>query len=103
MENLETYFFQPKRFEDIIQSAKIVIDTNVLLAAYQYRNITFKELINTLEDLHRQKRLIIPSHVIKEFFKNRPDRIVEIIQTVQQVRDSLPDIKKIESIEKKNS
>lgn len=101
LKSLNTYLFQPESFENLLHTAEIVVDTNVLLAAYQYRNITFRELIITLEKLHEQARLKVPSHVIKEFFKNRPERIVEIIQTVQQVRDGLPDIKKIESIEKK--
>jgi len=101
MDNLDKYFFQPKKFEDILGTAKIVIDTNVLLAAYQYRNITFRELIDTLKALNEQKRLLIPSHVLKEFFKNRPQRIVEIIQTVQQVRDGLTKVKEINNIETK--
>lgn len=37
MDKLDKHFFQPKKFEDIIDTAKIVIDTNVLLAAYQYQ------------------------------------------------------------------
>lgn len=101
MEELDKYLFQPKKFEEIITNAKIVIDTNVLLAAYQYRNMTFKELIHTLNSLNGQSRLVIPSHVLKEFFKNRPQRIVEIIQTVQQVRDSLQSVKEISNIENK--
>lgn len=101
LEDLKAYLFQPEKLEDIANSAKIVIDTNVLLAAYQYRNITFSELIDMLLKLHEQERLLVPSHVIKEFFKNRPDRIVEIIQTVQQMRDGLPDIKKISKMEDK--
>lgn len=51
-----------------------------------------------MESLNQQKRLIIPSHVLKEFFKNRPKKIVEIIQTVQQFKDSLPSIKEIKNI-----
>lgn len=101
MKELDKFLFQPKKFEDIIKTATIVVDTNVLLAAYQYRNITFKELLHTLEELNKEKRLLIPSQVIKEFFKNRPNRIVEIIQKVEQLRNELPNIKEIDKIERK--
>ncbi|MED4401357.1 PIN domain-containing protein [Metabacillus fastidiosus] len=101
MREIEKYLFQPKKFQDIIQTALIVIDTNVLLAAYQYRNITFKELLAALEFFHEEQRLLIPSHVLKEFFKNRPDRIVEIIRAVQQARDGLQPVKDVSKIEMK--
>ena len=67
--DLDKFLFQPKKFEDMISTSKIVVDTNVLLAAYQYRNITFKELISTLDKLSRENRLVIPSHVMKEFLR----------------------------------
>ncbi|MGN7392829.1 PIN domain-containing protein [Peribacillus frigoritolerans] len=101
MKELDRFLFQPKSFEEILPVAKIVIDTNVLLAAYQYRNITFKELLEALESLNSLERLLIPSHVLKEFFKNRPDRIVEIIQTVQQIRDKQQNIKSTDNIDNK--
>jgi hypothetical protein len=99
-EQLNKYIFQPKKLEDIITTAKIVVDTNVLLAGYQYRDLTFKEIINTLSKLNEQARLLIPSHVLKEFFKRRPEKIVEMIQSVQQHRDKIPSYKTDDPIEK---
>lgn len=99
-EQLKKYLFQPKKLEDIISTAKIVVDTNVLLAGYQYRDLTFKEIIHTLSKINEQERLLIPSHVLKEFFKRRPEKIVEMIQSVQQHRDKIPSYKTEYPIEK---
>lgn len=96
---LSKYLFQPKKFEEILPTAKIVIDTNFLLSGYQYRGLTFKEIIETLTKLNDQERLIIPSHVLKEFFKRRPGKIVELVQSVQQHRDKIQTSSNVDKIE----
>lgn len=97
---LRKYLFQPKKVEEILPTAKVVIDTNFLLSGYQYRGLTFKEIIDTLTKLNNQGRLIIPSHVLKEFFIRRPGRIVELIQSVQQHRDKIQLPSTVDKIEK---
>ena len=99
--NLDTYLFQPKKIEDIINTALVVVDTNVLLAGYQYRDITLKEIMDTLSALKEKERLIIPSHVLKEFFNRRPSKIVELIQSVQQHRDSIQSLGEWKRVDKK--
>lgn len=97
---LRKYLFQPRKVEEILPTAKVVIDTNFLLSGYQYRGLTFKEIIETLTRLNEQERLIIPSHVLKEFFKRRPEKIVELIQSVQQHRDKIQTPSTVDKIEK---
>lgn len=99
-DSLSKFLFQPKKFEEILPSAKVVIDTNFLLSGYQYRGLTFREIIDTLTKLNEQERLIIPSHVLKEFFRRRADKIVELIQLVQQHRDKIQNISHLNKIEK---
>lgn len=81
------YCFQPKSLNDIKDTAYIVLDTNVLLAAYQWRNITIDVILDSLEKIAEQGRLRIPSHVIREFTRRRPALIKEMIHNIKQSID----------------
>jgi hypothetical protein len=76
------YFFRPKINEELKDSATIVVDTNVLLAAYQWKEVTLREVLDTLYNLASKNRLKIPSHVFNEFMDQRPKRLVEIVQKI---------------------
>lgn len=89
MENWKQYFHQPKKIEDLIENAFIVVDTNVLLSAYQWRNVTVEEVLNTLEDLSNKGRLKIPFQVVKEFSKNRPNILKERLNEIESTINSL--------------
>lgn len=89
MENWEGYFFQPKPIEDILKEAIVVIDTNVLLAAYQWREVTVNEVLSILKKLNGEKRLRIPEHVIKEFARRRPTEIIQRINEIDYVISQL--------------
>jgi predicted nucleic acid-binding protein len=84
--SFEKYIFQPLPLERLIKDpeTKVVIDTNVLLAAYQWRKVTTKEIIKALQDLSTNRRLVVPEHIIKEFSLRRPDLIAEMIQGIDQ-------------------
>lgn len=90
MGNWKQYFHQPKEIEELIQNAVVVVDTNVLLSAYQWRNVTVEEVLKTLEKLSEEDRLKIPYQVVKEFSKNRPkvikDRLNEIETTINSIQ-----------------
>ncbi|QKS72838.1 hypothetical protein FLK61_40240 [Paenalkalicoccus suaedae] len=79
MKNLDKYFFKPRKAEEIVDKALIVIDTNILLAAYQWKKASFKEITNIMDNLMKEERLKIPSHVFEEFMDQRPNRIKEIV------------------------
>ncbi|MDG5470527.1 PIN-like domain-containing protein [Jeotgalibacillus sp. ET6] len=98
MENWEAYFYQPKPIEELIDSAVIVIDTNVLLAAYQWRELTVKEVTRALENLAEEGRLKVPEHVLYEFAKNRPREIMYRINDVEEAISRLQSPKKIKEM-----
>lgn len=81
-DSFDSFFYKPKSIYEIKETALIVVDTNVLLSAYQWREVTLKEVIKTLESISLEDRLRIPSHVIKEFFDQRPKRITDIIKKI---------------------
>ena len=84
MEKWEKYFFQPKSIDDILGNAAVFIDTNVLLSAYQWREVTVKEVMSVLKILNDEKRLKIPLQVIKEFARHRPKEIVMRLNELEE-------------------
>ncbi|MGG3662955.1 PIN domain-containing protein [Bacillus gobiensis] len=83
MEDWKAYFFQPIVIDELIKDSLVVVDTNVLLAAYQWREITVQEMIKALKTLAEQGRLKIPLQVIKEFSINRPREIVQLVNDIE--------------------
>lgn len=89
MDNWKQYFHQPKKIEELIDGAIIVVDTNVLLSAYQWRNVTLDEVLRILNALNEEDRLVIPFQVVKEFSKNRPDILKERLNEIEVTINSL--------------
>ncbi|PEP16074.1 hypothetical protein CN578_14250 [Bacillus toyonensis] len=90
---LEKLFINTKPLEEMIKKATIVVDTNVLLSAYQTKPVTFEAILNILNELANKKRLKIPSYVIREFNENRPKRIKDITNELQQFINTVDSIK----------
>ncbi|HGH1669870.1 TPA: PIN-like domain-containing protein [Bacillus cereus] len=90
---LEKLFINTKPLEEMIKKATIIVDTNVLLSAYQTKPVTFEAILNILNELANKKRLKIPSHVIREFNENRPKRIKDITNELQQFINTVDSIK----------
>ncbi|MGW8429225.1 PIN-like domain-containing protein [Peribacillus simplex] len=91
MKDIEAYFHQPKPIEDLLKDSFIVVDTNVLLSAYQWREVTVNEVLRALIQLNDEDRLRIPLQVVKEFSKNRPK---EIIQRINEIENELSKLQK---------
>lgn len=79
------YLYQPKSVLELLKDSIIVIDTNVLLAAYQWREVTVNEVLKTLQQIKDEDRLRIPLQVIKEFSKNRTKEIKQRMNDIDQV------------------
>ncbi|MCU5582506.1 PIN-like domain-containing protein [Bacillus toyonensis] len=90
---LEKLFIKTKPLNEMIKDATVVVDTNVLLSAYQTKPVTFDTILNILQELVNEKRLKIPSHVVREFNENRPNRIKEITNELQQFINTVEGIK----------
>ncbi|MDM5277093.1 PIN-like domain-containing protein [Paenibacillus silvae] len=82
--SIDKHFFKPKSLEELKKTATVVVDTNVLLAAYQWKEVTLIEVKDTLSNLSNVHRLKIPSHVVKEFMDQRPKKIVEMNQKIER-------------------
>lgn len=82
-------FIDVKTLEQIKKNATVVIDTNVLLMGYQWKNITFESVLKVLKQLSYEDRLKIPAHVIKEFAQNRPSKITEMSRQIHTVMSNL--------------
>ncbi|KAF6558316.1 DUF4935 domain-containing protein [Paenibacillus sp. EKM202P] len=84
---------QPKPLEYFIKKAKIVIDTNVLLQAYQYKGIEIEKVLEQLEWFLRHDRLIIPSQVVTEFTKRREGLIKKIENSLFNITNEVDKVK----------
>ncbi|OJD58614.1 PIN-like domain-containing protein [Bacillus sp. NH11B] len=91
MENsYSNLFIEVKTLNEIKDTATIVVDTNVLLMGYQWKNMTFESVLKVLKKLSGENRLRIPAHVIKEFAKNRPGKITEMSSGIHNVISNIP-------------
>ncbi|OPA39691.1 hypothetical protein BHL07_14535 [Bacillus cereus] len=99
---LEKLFLKTKHIDEMVKTAKVVVDTNVLLSAYQTKSVTFEAILTMLEELAEAERLKIPSHVIWEFNENRPERIKDIACNLQDFIGSLEKISNIPTPKKLN-
>ena len=61
--------------EEFKDEALIVVDTNVLLIPYEIQPKSLDEIKNTYQQLIRENRLFIPSQVVREFARNRGEKI----------------------------
>ncbi|WP_308900045.1 PIN domain-containing protein [Bacillus pacificus] len=82
-------FINVKTLNDIKKTATIVIDTNVLLMGYQRKEGTFGSMLKVLKELSDEGRLKIPSHVVKEFSRQRSEKIEEMAKQIHNVKSNL--------------
>ncbi|RPK06527.1 hypothetical protein BSBH6_00150 [Bacillus subtilis] len=107
MEDWKKYLHQPKPVTQLLNDSIIVIDTNVLLAAYQWREVTVNEVLNALQKIKDEKRLRIPLQVIKEFSRNRPheiqQRMNDLDTLISKMQKEKPLIERVPMLEGKDS
>ncbi|WFA93909.1 PIN-like domain-containing protein [Bacillus subtilis] len=107
MEDWKKYLHQPKPVTQLLNDSIIVIDTNVLLAAYQWREVTVNEVLNALQKIKDENRLRIPLQVIKEFSRNRPheiqQRMNDLDTLISKLQKEKPLIERVPMLEGKDS
>lgn len=69
--------------EEAIKTADIVLDTNVLLLPYGAGSSSLGEIIKVFKPLAEKKRLFVPGQVAREFIRNRPNKLGELQQQLQ--------------------
>lgn len=78
-----------KPLDEIKKDCLVVLDTNVLLVPYDIKKETLAEIEKTYAELIKQKRLIVPGQVVREFAKNRPRKLMELFQTLNKKISSI--------------
>ena len=77
--------------KDVIKACVFVLDTNVLLVPYTICNKGIKEIEVVYGRLIKDSRLVIPGQVVREFAKNRPERIKELYHKISSRRNQQKD------------
>ncbi len=77
--------------KDVIKACVFVLDTNVLLVPYTISNKGIKEIEVVYGRLIKDSRLVIPGQVVREFAKNRPERIKELYHKISSRRNQQKD------------
>jgi hypothetical protein len=74
-----------------------VLDTNALLLPYYTNSQDLTEIEKVLSLLVQSNRLFIPGQVAREFAANRPERIKEVFQTLNQQLNIIKEFKNVKS------
>ncbi|WP_409292671.1 PIN-like domain-containing protein [Peribacillus sp. SCS-37] len=95
MEAYEKYFVYPSQLNELYKKGAVIVpDTNFLLAAYQWRDITTEKVKQVLEQLSKHGQLIIPEQILYEFTKNRHKILAEQINSINDEMKRFNDPKK---------
>ncbi|MCP1425450.1 putative nucleic acid-binding protein [Paenibacillus xylanexedens] len=78
--------FKTKSSNEIKDTCLIVLDTNVLLLPYTVGSKSLDEIRNTFNKLITQSRLFVPAQVVREFVKNRPNKLSELFQQISDIK-----------------
>ncbi len=79
---VETFTFNAKDISILKNEALIILDTNVLLLPYKAGKTSFDAIISVYKKLKDEKRLFLPEQVAREFIKNKPEKIGELYQAL---------------------
>ena len=79
---------------EIKKDCVIVLDTNALLVPYTISSKSLGEIKKTYTNLVRQKRLVIPGQVAREFAKQRANKLSELFQQLHRKLGNLPQLQR---------
>ncbi|MBN1877386.1 MAG: DUF4935 domain-containing protein [Anaerolineae bacterium] len=81
----------PKEIKD---NCIVVLDTNSLLVPYTIGKKSLDEIRHVYAKLVKEKRLIVPGQVAREFANNRANKLVQIFQQLSRKINSVPQLHK---------
>ncbi|XHR93862.1 PIN domain-containing protein [Mucilaginibacter sp. UC70_90] len=84
-----------RSISDIKDECLFIIDTNALLLPYYASSQDLVQIKEILMTLITGKRLYIPGQVAREFAANRPDRIKEVFQVLNQQINVIKEFKNL--------
>lgn len=70
-------------------SSWVALDTNVLLTPYAVGGASLAAIVNVLTGLSTQSRLVIAGQVAREFARNRPTKLGELLQGLSDTRSKV--------------
>ncbi|WP_431037517.1 PIN domain-containing protein [Pseudomonas yamanorum] len=73
---------EPLGIEKALESADIVLDTNVLLIPYGAGQSSLSQIVSVYESIKNKGRLFVPAQVAREFVKNRPNKLAQLYQGI---------------------
>lgn len=72
----------PASLESAFKGADVVLDTNVLLLPYTTGKDSVDETAKVLRQLAKDGRLFVPGQVAREYAKNRPHKVGQVVQHI---------------------
>lgn len=82
--------YQPKMLDEVKKDCIVILDTNTLLVPYTVSRNSLDQIKQIYKRLVRQKRLVIPGQVAREFAKNRAIKISELYSQLTRKKNSKP-------------
>lgn len=77
------------KLDEIKNDCIFILDTNVLLLPYTTTKESFEAIKKIYKKLIDEDRLFIPEQVAREFVSNRPEKIKDIYQNLNNVKSKL--------------
>ncbi|SUU24462.1 PIN domain-containing protein [Acinetobacter haemolyticus] len=87
-ESSTALFFELKKIDEIKNDALILLDTNILLLPYKTNSESLNAIRQVYSQLISTDQLYVPAHTIREFLKNRPDKLSEIVEALNKKSSS---------------
>lgn len=91
----DSFFHSGEDIYEAIKTANIVIDTNALLLPYGAGGASIAATGAAFEKIEKEERLVIPAQVLREYIKNRPKKVGELLQGLSDSLSKLPSPPKI--------
>lgn len=79
---VKAFTWRSRPVTDAISDATIVLDTNALLIPYGAGAASLQQIIEIFSRLASENRLYLPEQTAREFFKNRPNKIGELLKGI---------------------
>jgi rRNA-processing protein FCF1 len=80
--------------DEVKEDCLVVLDTNALLVPYLIGKDSIEQIRGTYEKLVSEKRLLIPSQVVREFAKNRANKLTELYQQFNRKMSNINQLQK---------
>jgi rRNA-processing protein FCF1 len=88
------FTYSPKPLDVIKDDCFVIIDTNALLVPYSIGKESLDQIQRTYEKLVSEKRLLIPGQVVREFARNRANKLTELFQQLNRKRNNSQGLQK---------